>query len=103
MTFKEQIGLDINNVFINTNEFAEVLIWNGETISAVLDNDQLNNKKLDNDMLVEGDYLVFVAVSEFETAPNVGDAVKFKDKKLTIIDVKEDDGMYELVLMESRR
>jgi len=102
-SFKEQIVNDINAVFLNTNEFADILLWNGLEIAAMQDTDTLNRKKLDNDGLVEGNNLIFVAVSSFDTAPNVGDAVKFNGKKAQIVDVKEDAGMYELTLYESRR
>ena len=101
--FKEQVQNDIKGIFLNASEFADVLVWNGIEVTALQDTDQLMRNKQADDNIVNANNLIFVAVSDFETAPNVGDAVKFKGRKATIIDIKEDLGMYELTLDESRR
>ena len=101
MTLKEQISEDVP-VFLNTSEFADVLMYNGVNISVVQDKDQLTQKQ-QIDGQVEGNNLIFAAVADFAAAPNVGDAVKFNDRKAQISGITENDGIYEIILLESRR
>lgn len=99
--FKDLVASDIKSVFLNADEFANTLLYNGVEISVVQDKEQLMKKQMDGQ--VEGNNLIYAAVSDFETAPNIGDAVKLNSKKAMITDVSDVDGMYEIVLMESRR
>lgn len=99
--FKDLVAEDIKAVFLNTNEFADILVYNGIEISVIQDKDQLVKKQIDGQ--VEGNNLIYAAVSDFATVPNAGDAVKFNGRKAQIVDITEDDGMYELILNESRR
>ena len=101
MSLKIQIENDIKNVFLNTNEFADILNYLNVNISVVQDKDQLMKKKLDGQ--VDGNILIYAAVSDFENVPNVGDAVKLNDRKAQITDITEEDGMYEIILYENRR
>lgn len=101
MSFQEQISADIKNVFINPAEFADVITWNGLKIPLIQDDDRLMEKQKAGQ--IEGNMLVFAAVSDFETAPNVGDGIKFNGRKGNIVDVKTVNGMYEITLNENRR
>ena len=99
--FKDLVSSDIKKVFLNTDEFAEILTYNGVDIPVMQDKEQLIKKQINGQ--IEGNNLIFAAVSDFDTAPNVGDAVKFNNRKAQISDITEDDGMYEIILLESRR
>lgn len=103
MSFKDQVNSDIKNVFLNTSEFADTISYNGDEIAVVQDNDTLERKKMSNDSYSQGNLLVYAAVSDFKTKPSTKDAVKYNDRKVQIIKVDEEDGMYELTLFESGR
>jgi hypothetical protein len=50
-----------------------------------------------------GELLYFVPVSEFGTVkPKPRDAQKFDNKLMYVFDVREDDGMYEIILSQNR-
>jgi len=44
MGFKDQVAADVDNVFFQTDEFAETAIVDGKPVPIVIDNDGLNRK-----------------------------------------------------------
>ena len=59
MTFKEQIQQDLDTVFLNLDEFAELHRVEGKQIPVVVDNDQLVKLKQGQILgLVEADMLL---------------------------------------------
>ena len=59
MTFKEQIRQDLDTVFLNLDEFAELRRVEGKQIPVVVDNDQLVKLKQGQILgLVEADMLL---------------------------------------------
>jgi hypothetical protein len=85
---------------MNTDEFAEEYTINGQSKHIMVDNDRLSSRiQKDFDGNVVGNILYFIKASEYGLrAPKPGDAQKFDSKPCTITDVKENDGIYEIIL-----
>lgn len=66
MTFKEQIQQDLDTVFLNLDEFAELRRVEGKQIPVVVDNDQLVKLKQGQILgLVEADMLLMGKQEDF--------------------------------------
>ena len=106
--FKEYIAHDIDNTFMNENEFCEKANINGVSVLICVDNDRLAHKIVrEYDGVVIGDILFFITQNEFKKIPHtkgtpkVNDAIMFKNKPCIVTAVTEKDGMFEVVLQYS--
>lgn len=93
--FEKDLG-----VFINDDEFAtEVLIDNEPTL-VVLDSDSLKELQLKNggEGLATSELLFYVKKTDLKFKPFVGQDIFLNEKLYYINDVKEDEGIYEIVL-----
>lgn len=96
--FKDIIAQDMN-IFMNSNEFAEPHIINGRTFNIVIDNDHLQERsKKEYDGISVGELLYFVAVNEYGNPPAVDEYQAFDNRPMRVFDVREDMGMYEIIL-----
>lgn len=101
--FKDIIANDINNVFLNLNEFADTATINGKKITVVVDSEARtyagNEESLERS---EGNILIFVKKAEwlqaFKTLPKAFDAVKFNKIPCTIMRATERNGVLLLTL-----
>jgi hypothetical protein len=81
MSFKEQAAADINNVFFNTDEFAETVIIDGNPVPAILDDDAIQGmSELYAMGLAEGEQFIFIKEKDMISLPQVGDQIS-KDGK----------------------
>lgn len=98
MNFKETIKEDISKVFINPEEFAEEHIIDRKLVKAVVDNDELKRRILKEfDGIIQADMLYYVSKDDI-SGVKVGDKQQFDRKIYTVIDVKENTGMLEIML-----
>lgn len=107
MNFKEYIQNDINNTFVNLDEFASTVSINGASVKVVEDKDQLLYRiKKNYDGLVIGDILFFISVEEYKKIPHlseipsVNEAVNYNGRACLITDVNPQDGVYEITLQK---
>lgn len=105
MKFKEHIIEDINNTFVNANEFAEEKNINGVNVLVVEDSDELEHRiKANYNGLIIGDVLFFISFSEYKKIPRVNKtptsnmAIRYDGIPSTVIQVNKMDGMWEIVL-----
>ena len=107
MSFKEYVAHDINNTFINLDEFADTVNINGVAVNVVEDKDQLLYRiKKNYDGLVVGDILFYIGAEEYKKIPHVPDvptvnvAVNYNGRPCIMTDVLLQEGMYEITLQK---
>ena len=101
--FKDQIALD-RAVFTNVDEFGGSHKIDGVEIDITVDNDQLKHRsKVEYDGIVVGDILYFVEIEKFTQKPKPEDVQVFDGIPCIVFDVREDTGMYEIILKKNVR
>lgn len=99
MNFKDTMLEDINSVFFNDAEFAENHIIDGEVVNCIIDNDRLiERSKKEFDGIYVGELLLFVKTSEIKKELTQGMPLIVDKKQMYIFSVREDDGLYEIIL-----
>lgn len=102
LSFKEQVKEDLN-MFFNLDEFAEKHYINGFLQTIVIDNELLKKRiQKEYDGILQADLLYFIKSSDISKKVKVGDSQKFDNGLYTVIDVKYDAGMYEIILQGAR-
>lgn len=106
MTFKEQIALDNQNIFMNTDEFGELHSVNGKKIPVLVDTleqiDREKRYKFRHSQYADGVYLkemlIYVKESDFGKLPKVGSLVEFDRKSYKVSDAIDEDGIFSISL-----
>lgn len=103
MGFKEQIQKDLDAVFLNLTEFAELRRIEGAEIPVVVDEDQLNKYKKGQILgLVEADMLIMGRESDFPENLEPGRPLNVDGRELTVAASGKDMGLVEVALSQSR-
>lgn len=103
MNFKEQIQKDLNAVFFNLKEFAELHRIEGAQVSVVVDNDRLNKLKQGQILgLVEADMLIMGRESDFPKDLEPGRILNVDGRELIVSNSGKDMGMVEVALQQNR-
>ena len=103
MSFKEQIAADLDSVFLNLDEFAEIHRVEGSKIPVVVDNDQLNKLKKGQILgLVEADMLLMGKTADFPADLEPGRMLNVDGRELIIASSGEDMGLVEVALQQNR-
>lgn len=101
MGFKEIIKADINNVFLNNDEFSDMHMINGNEMPAIIDEMELNEreKKL---MVRDGTYkkqkLIYVSAENYGNPPKINRPFDLDGRGYLVKEVTEEDGMYSITL-----
>lgn len=101
MGFKEIIQADVNNVFLNNDEFSDMHMVNGNEMPVIIDEMELNEreKKL---MVRDGTYkkqkLVYVSVKDYGNPPKINRPFDLDGRSYLVKEVTEEDGMYSITL-----
>ncbi len=106
MSFKDQLKIDLDDVFLNMDEFAEEVNIDGTTTRVVIDEDELKEYKIksadffhsDRDGLSKVEVLFFVWQDELQEKPFKSKHMKFRDRSYRIYDVALDNGLYTILL-----
>lgn len=108
MNFKEYIANDITSTFVNEDEFASKKKINGVSVQVVEDSDELEYRiKKNYDGLIIGDVLFYISEAEYAKIPRVSEiptanqAIKYDGKASTIISVKKQNGLYEIIIQHA--
>jgi hypothetical protein len=97
MDFKDAIAADIDNVFFNTNEFAENAMIDGKSVPIILDDDALQGKSDVYAMgLSEGDRLIFIKEKDLRRLPQPGEQMTIGDKQWYVRHAVSNAGVFEL-------
>jgi len=103
MGFKEQIQRDLDTVFLNLGEFAELHRVEGVQITVVVDNDQLNKLKKGQILgLVEADMLLMGRASDFPADLEPGRLLNVDGRELIVSNSGKNMGLVEVALRQNR-
>jgi len=103
VSFKEQILKDLDAVFLNLDEFAELHRVEGVKIAVVVDNDQLNKLKQGQILgLVEADMLLMGREVDFPADLEPGRLLNVDGRELIIANSGKDMGLVEVALSQNR-
>jgi len=95
MGFKETVAADVDNVFFQTDEFAESVIIDGKTVPIVLDNDLLKGMtELYAKGLAEGEQFIFIKAKDMFRLPQSGERLTKEGKNWFIRDAVSEMGVY---------
>ena len=104
MGFKEQAAADIDNVFFNTDEFADEAIIDGKPVPIIPDNDALNRKsEIYAQGLADGEQLIFIKQKDLLRLPQPGEQMTIGGKKWYIRHALSDAGVFELRIGRSHK
>jgi hypothetical protein len=103
VTFKEQIQQDLNMVFLNLDEFAELRRVEGKQIPVVVDNDQLVKLKQGQILgLVEADMLLMGKHEDFPADMEPGRLLNVDGREMIVTNSGTDMGLVEVALRQNR-
>lgn len=106
MTFKEQLRADIDNVFMNTDEFATIHTVNGKKMPVSIDNNELIERAKKMKSHMDGIYtkttLIYVKAKDFGVLPAVGTTLNLDGKIYLITDAMNEDGLFSIHLEANR-
>lgn len=105
MNLREQIALDISNVFFNPDEFTDAVNIDGQNKLVIIDDEALKARaEKEYGGITTGMILYFIPVASYgPNKPEIGAAQKFNKQLMWIQDVKgENSGVYEIILNQNR-
>ena len=103
MSFKEQLLRDLDAVFLNTDEFAELHRVEGKEIPVVVDSDQLNKLKRGQILgLIEADMLLMGKETDFPRNLEPGRLLNVDGRELIVVNSGKDMGLAEVALRQNR-
>ena len=103
MGFKEQIQKDLDAVFLNLGEFAELHRVEGAQIAVVVDNDKLNRLKKGQILgLVEADMLLMGRENDFPADLDPGRLLNVDGREMIVVNSGKDMGLVEVALSQNR-
>ncbi len=102
MTFKESLQSDIDNVFLNTDEFSETHVVNGKEMPVMIDDYELIERKKRVNINMDGIYakqkLIYVSASEFGVLPSQGSLLTLDGKAYRVEKAISEAGMYSITI-----
>ena len=106
MSFRDDVLADIDNVFLNLNEFAEYHIINGAEVAAVVSTLKTDMKSTISSRNYDGLHGDFVTVnvrkSDFTRIPKQGENIRVDGKRYTVDEVRDNMGMLLMILSAYR-
>lgn len=108
MTLKDIIRDDIEDVFFDLDEFAEMHSVNGKQMAILIDANELAEraKKERGGQHFDGAYragtLLYVKAKEYGPRPKIGSVVTLDQKTFRVTDAAEEGGVYSITLEASR-
>lgn len=101
--FKRMVKSDIRNVFINSEEFADMHMINGVEMAAVIDENELLQRQLKSKLtsgaaVYKRTTLLYVAASEYGPLPAIGREIVVDGRPFRVTDSLSEGGMYSIHL-----
>lgn len=101
--FKDMVARDLDAVFLNVDEFAELHMVEGKEIPVVMDDDRLTTLKKGQILgLVEADMLLMGKVSDFPADMEPGRLLNVDGRELIVSKSIRDMGLIEAALRQNR-
>ena len=103
MGFKEQIKRDLDAVFLNLGEFAELHYVEGVEIAVIKDDNTLTTLKQGQILgLVEADMLLLGRAEDFPADLDPGRILNVDGREMIVENCGEDMGLVEVALRQNR-
>ena len=103
MSFKDQIQRDLDTVFLNLDEFAELHRVEGVQIAVVVSKDELDKLKKGQILgLVEADMLLMGKKADFPDDLEPGRLLNVDGREMIVADSGENMGLVEVALRQNR-
>ncbi len=106
MSFKKQMMQDINDVFVNTDEFFEKHVVNGREMPVMVDENENMERTKFQKKFHEGikakKILVYVRASDFGRQPEHGSKITIDNIPFLVSDSINEAGMYSITMEASR-
>lgn len=103
-TFKEILRNDINQVFLNPDEFGEIHTIDGRQMVCMIDENEVierSKKQVEKgriDGIYERQIMLYVAREQFGRMPAIGASVTIDSGKYRVADVTHEAGIYSILL-----
>lgn len=102
MSFKEQLQKDLDTVFLNTDDFAELHRVEGKEIPVVVDDDKLEKLKQGQILgLVEADMLLLGKETDFPADITPGRLLNVDGREYIVTNSGENMGLIEVALKQN--
>lgn len=103
MNFKEQIRQDLDAVFLNLGEFAELHRIEGKQVAAVVDDDELREYKKGQILdMVEADMLILAKADDLPRDLDPGRLLNVDGREMLVVKAGNDMGLAEVALRQNR-
>lgn len=105
-SFKEVMKDDVNNTFMNVDEFADMHTVDGKEIPVLVDDNEIieREKKMKSNM--DGVYvkqkLIYVKADDFGSLPAIGRQIVFDGKRYMVTDSTDEGGVYTITIEANR-
>lgn len=107
MSFKEDVKADINSVFFDTDEFAEVHMVNGREMRISIDEAELAQRTRSANSYEEAihtrNLTFYVAAQEFGRLPKVNSPLTIDHAHFVVADTRNESGTYRITLIGGHR
>lgn len=101
-SFKNQLKADINHVFLNTAEFADLHMIGGQQMPAIIDDEAMEEFENLRDYNFDGLYkvklIVYINATAFDKIPAVESSLNVDGRKYFVLGTSKPDGMLKLIL-----
>ena len=105
-SFKDVLKDDINNTFVNLNEFADIHIVDGKEIPVIIDENEIIEREKRMKSNMDGIYvkqkLIYVKAEDFGALPAIGRAIMLDGKRYLVTDVVDEQGVYSITMEGNR-
>lgn len=106
MEFKESIQDDLNDIFFNDDEFAEIHNIGGTDMTVIIDEDKVEEYKQKRDMDSDGMYaarmVACIRCDDLGYRPAIESSLKVDGVKYSVLNVADSNGIYEILLGVNR-
>ena len=107
LSFRDCIAADIQNVFLNQEEFAEVHTVDGKSMRVILDDDSLLERDaarggVHTDGLYKNRRLLYLSKTDYGGRPVPGKALNLDGRVWYVVQADEDAGMLTIELEANR-
>lgn len=106
MSLKDILQEDLNTVFFDLEEFAEIHLVNGMEMNIIIDGNELGERKATSGKHFDGAYsstmLMYVKAEEYGAKPKVGSMIVLDQKHYKVTDVVDEGGVYSITMGATR-
>ena len=107
LTFKEIVRTDIQNMFLNPEEFAEEHVVNGKKMKILIDNNEMIEREKREKSYIRGIYkkqfLIYVAAKDYGPLPGLGTSVNLDNNIFLVSDAVNEMGVYSISLEANKQ